>query len=149
MAEKIVKYFFLQKLNWNFSQNYRPHPTHQSQCFLTCRNMLSDMPLVSVQCKPHRWKFPKLLIHFIHCDHYFRNKPPRIFRLNVSLHTFFFVENLSKRRTRANFCALEPVLPQKVQQLQKNSSFLKNQGIFSPKQLAASICFSKIFLEKT
>ena len=142
MAEKIVKDFFLQKFNWKFPRNYRPHPTHQNQWFL----------FVGVCCQISR-SFPcnvdviggnsqYLLIRFIDCDHSFQKKSPRFFCTNVSIKTFVFVENLSKWQTRAKFFASEPFLPQKVQQLQRSLNCLKGRRFFSPKQLAASTCYA-------
>ena len=89
-----------------------------------------------------------LLIRFFDFDHSFQNKAPRFFCTNVSIKTFVFVENLSKWQSMAKFFASEPFLPQKVQQLQRSLNCLKGRRFFSPKQLAASICYAFFSLYK-
>ena len=78
-TKKIVNEFFLQKFNWKFPQNHRRHPNHQNHCFFTCMSTSSDMPLVFVQCRPHRLKFQIIFFCSIHCDRFFEGNPRDIF----------------------------------------------------------------------
>ena len=141
-GRKDRKRFFLQKLKWNFSRNYRPHPIHQSQCFFNCRKMLSVMPIISVQCRPHRWKFPKLHIHFIHCDHYFRNKPARCFRLDVSIHTFSLWKSSQNDKLGLIFVHWNPFCLKKSKQWGEIRFFSKSREFFLKRTCCISLLFS-------
>ena len=140
--KKIVNEYFLRKFKWNFPQNHHRHPNHQSQCFVICRSMSSDTPLVFVQCRPHRLKFQIFFYSFFSLWSFFWSKPRKIVLLKRFYPHLCLREKYLDGRTRLSFVHRSPFCPKSRKSAEKFHFSQKSQHLFFKTTCGISLLFT-------